>query len=369
MSPDEAEAQAALLVEPLAAAAADSDHEGGFPGREFDWLRAAGLLAAPVARSAGGADLGAPPHTLALLRTLQHLGRGNLAVGRLYEGHVNALQLVASYGTPLQQERWAADARQGHLFAVWNTEDRDGVRLEPLGGGRWRLGGGKTFASGAGHASRPLVTGARPDGGWQMVVLPADRATPGIDRAAWRPLGMRATASFRVDLGGIEVSDDDLLGPPGAYYGQPAFGGGAIRFVAVQLGGVEAVCDETRRFLRSLGRLDDPHQQVRVGEMIALLASGLNWLPPAAAQAALAAPGLVTFAAMMRAAVEPIALRVMVLAERCVGARGLLQPGPLERLHRDLTHYLRQAAPDATLPAVGCEELEREGRSGGLGRA
>ena len=43
----------------------------------------------------------------------------------------------------------------------------------------------------------------------------------------------------------------------------------------------------------------------------------------------------------------------LCMSERCVGARGLLQPEPFERLHRDLTHYLRQPAPDAVLADVG----------------
>ena len=34
-------------------------------------------------------------------------------------------------------------------------------------------------------------------------------------------------------------------------------------------------------------------------------------------------------------------LDMLQLAERCVGARSLLQPLPFERLHRDLTRYLR----------------------------
>ena len=56
---------------------------------------------------------------------------------------------------------------------------------------------------------------------------------------------MRATASFRADLTGLEIDDDDLVGAPNAYYQQPAFGGGAIRFAAVQLGGAEAVFEKT----------------------------------------------------------------------------------------------------------------------------
>ena len=200
--------------------------EGGFPAQEFDWLRAAGLLAAPLPEALGGQELAAPANTLALLSTLRHMGRGNLAVGRVYEGHANALQLAQRFGEATQVGRWAEDARAGRLFGVWNTEAQDGVRLEPLPAGRYRLHGSKTFGSGAGHVTRPLLTGALPDGGWQMLILRADEQLPRLDKSFWQPLGMRASASFRVDFTGLEVGAADLLGAPGAYYRQPWFSGG-----------------------------------------------------------------------------------------------------------------------------------------------
>ncbi|MBT9393530.1 acyl-CoA dehydrogenase family protein [Hymenobacter sp. NST-14] len=358
--PATAVARAAALAPRLLAQAPHSDHEGGFPTAEFNWLREAGLLAAPLAVEQGGSGLNEPTNTYELLSILAHLGRGNLAVGRVYEGHVNALQLLSRFGQPAQVARWAADARAGHLFGVWNTEAHDGVRLEPLPEGRYRLHGSKTFGSGAGHLTRPLLTAALPDGGWQMLILPADTQTPQYDASFWRPLGMRASASFRVDLTGLEIGPEELLGRPGDYYRQPWFSGGAIRFAAVQLGGAEAVFDETRRFLRELHRTDDPYQRQRLGQLSILVASGQHWLR-AAAQVAAHSPDadhLVAHANLVRSAIEDLCLRVLPLAERCVGARGLLRPEPFERLHRDLTHYLRQPAPDAALADAGRFALE-----------
>ncbi|TPG60213.1 acyl-CoA dehydrogenase family protein [Hymenobacter nivis] len=360
--------QAAEALAPrLFAQAAATDAEAVFPTQEFDWLRAAGLFTAALAPGLGGAGLGAPTATEELLTVLRHVGRGNLAVGRLYEGHTNALLLMQLFGTPAQAARWAADAATGLLFGVWNTEaPAHGVRLEALPGGRYRLHGAKTFASGAGYVARPLLTGALPDGqGWQMLVLPADAQPPVLDRSFWRPLGMRSTASHRADLTGLEIGPEDLLGPPNAYYRQPWFGGGASRFAAVQLGGAEAVYDETRRFLQALGRTDDPYQRQRLGQMALLIESGRQWLRGAAAHAILpndagapASPAAGAYANLVRTAIEQIGLAVLPLAERCVGARGLLQPEPFERLHRDLTHYLRQPAPDFVLADVGRFVLE-----------
>jgi len=350
--------RAAALVDALRVDAVETDREGAFPDHSISLLKQAGLLAAPVPAAAGGESLGDVDHSLELLQTLAQVGRGNLVVGRLYEGHVNALQLVERYGDAAQRRRWQADAVAGGLFAVWNTEAADGVKLHGDGSGAYRLAGAKTFASGCGKVDRALVTAARDDGGWQMTIVDCAAYAPREDRQFWKPLGMRATASFRADFSGVRIDAGDLLGQPGDFYAEPAFSGGAIRFAAVQQGGIEAVFDETRRFLAGLGRTDDPHQRMRLGEMAMRVESGRLWLGGAAAAASTPAR-LVAYANLMRSAIEDSALVVMRLAERSVGARGLLRPEPFERLHRDLTHYLRQPAPDAVLVHAGADVLAR----------
>ncbi|MGI4874967.1 MAG: acyl-CoA dehydrogenase family protein [Janthinobacterium lividum] len=364
-TPADAVAAANSLAPRLFAQAPASDEVGGFPTQEIQWLRETGLLTAVLPARLGGAGLGEPAATDSLLQVLYHIGRGNLAVGRLFEGHVNALLLIRCFGSSTQLARYAADAHAGHFFGVWNTENpADGVRLETYGAG-YRLRGAKTFASGAGHLTRPVLTGALPNKqGWQLLVLDATAQPPTLDPSFWRPLGMRATASFRADMTGLQVGASDLLGRPNDYYRAPWFGGGASRFAAVQLGGAAAVLNETRRFLRRLGRTDDPYQRQRLGELLALHETGQRWLRGAAATAALPATAsevlstarldaIGAYVGLLRGTVENSCLRTLQLAERCVGARGLLQPEPFERLHRDLTHYLRQPAPDAVLADAG----------------
>ncbi len=279
--------QAAAIAARCHASAAAIDVDGAFPTREFGWLAEAGLLAAPLRRDLGGLGMGSEPGgTGPLLQLLKRIGRGNLAVGRLYEGHVNALLLIQAFGTPEQVEGYAADARAGLRFAVWNTEGADGIRFEPLGSGRWRMLGAKTFASGAGSVERPIVPGALPDGGWQMVVVASERAEEAvIDADSWHPLGMRASASTRVDYPGVELEPGDLLGGAGDYRREPAFSGGAIRFAAVQLGGAEALFEATRTHLRRTGRADDPYQKARLGEMAIAVEAGNLWLDGAARSA------------------------------------------------------------------------------------
>lgn len=355
-------ARAAALAPCLLENAASIDHEGAFPTEEFRWLAEAGLLNAEIVR--------AP--TLDLLQTLWHIGRGNLAVGRLYEGHVNALQLIDWVGTPQQKTRYFADANDGQLFAVWNTQAGNGVHFDS-DDNSWQMRGAKTFCSGAGSVTRPIVTGESP-AGWQMAVVKAERAQMEIDRSWWQPMGMKASASFAVEFDGTTIKSDDLLGAAGDYYRQPAFSGGAIRFCAVQLGGAAAIVEQTRRFLRDVGRADDAFQRARVGRMTMKVCSGWQWLADAARMwdelstnpldaGDVAASRMVAFAAMMRLATEEICLETMQLCGQSVGARGLMKTEPFERLTRDLTIYLKQPHLDEIAGRVGKWALGSEARA------
>lgn len=348
--------------------AAERDAAGDFPASEIAALGEAGLLTAPLPRSVGGRGLGSEPGGgQPLLDLLRAVGRASLPVGRLFEGHVNALLLAATFARPDQLRRWAGEARAGKLFAVWNTEAADGVHIDPLGNGRLLLRGAKTFASGAGDVPRPMVTGRLPDGGWQMAILPLDRPhDERVDRRFWRPLGMHASSSHRIDLDGIEIGGDDLLGAPGDYHRPPWFTAGAVRFAAVQLGGAEAVMDVVRDDLTRRGRQGDPYQQQRAGEMAIALEGGRLWLQRAgdlwdralvAAGKGDAAEDLVIGGHMVRTAVAEAALLVLDHAERSIGLLGMNRPHPLERLIRDLRMYLRQPAPDQALAAVGAASL------------
>ena len=343
----------------------------GFPTEEFGWIADAGLLAAALPRELGGAGLHAGAGTmLPLLRLLKHVGRGSLPTGRIYEGHVNALQLIALFGSSAQLARAAEDVHDHRrIFGVWNAEETGGVRLAEAGAGRWRLEGSKLFCSGAGHVARPIVTGRLPGGGWQMCLVPMDRISPPMDYGWWQPVGMEATVSAAVDFTGIELGPEDLIGPPDAYYRDPWFNGGAIRFAAVQLGGAEALYDAARGSLQALGRTDHPAQRLRASQMAMAIESGNLWLQGAAAaweRPPEDAPAIATYAAMTRTAVEAISQDVIRETERTVGARGMMRPAPFGRLVRDLTMYLRQPAPDAVIERIGRHVLEEACRASAM---
>jgi alkylation response protein AidB-like acyl-CoA dehydrogenase len=356
------------ILSKISANASEIDQEGCFPETAFKLLADAGLLEITLP----GNELSYEQnHQVGVLTLLKSIGKASLPVGRIYEGHINALYLVHLFASQNQKDRWFKDVSLNQmLFGVWNTQDGEGVEIHSIGNGRYKLAGCKTFCSGANWINRPLVTGKlfSPDrSGWQMFIIPTEQVQSiKVDGSFWKPLGMRASASFRMDFTGIEISEDDLFGKPDAYYQQPHFTGGAIRFAAVQLGGAEAILQETLIFLKSMNRTDDLFQQARVAEMTYLIETGNLWLNQAGSNAEQwnktpeAINKTLAYSNMMRTVVEDICIRCMQLAERSVGSRGLMRPQAMERIHRDLTTYLRQPAPDATLTAIGAYVLNQD---------
>ncbi len=64
---------------------------------------------------------------------------------------------------------------------------------------------------------RPFVNGKLPDGSWQMCIVPMDEVRTRCDRDWRQPMGMRATASYKIDFSGVELGAEALIGQPGDY--------------------------------------------------------------------------------------------------------------------------------------------------------
>ena len=82
------------------ARAGDYDEDGAYPAADVASLREAGLLTAVLPSKCGGAELTG----VSLSDVLRSIGSGSLPLGRLFEGHVNALELVLRYGNAQQIE-------------------------------------------------------------------------------------------------------------------------------------------------------------------------------------------------------------------------------------------------------------------------
>ncbi len=350
------------LVPALDTEATVLDATPGFPDAAFASLRAQGAVAAPLPRDAGGLGLGTEPRAaLATLHLLRLLGRGSLSVGRVFEGHVNALRLAFRYGSPALREAVARDARDGHLFAIWVTEADAPVRLRRTAEGH-ELSGEKMFCSGACHVTRPLIT-AEPEAGRdpRMLIVPL-----GADRSTTPTLGglhgMRSAETGACDFTGIAVDVAMFVGEPGDYLRQPEFSAGAWRGIAVALGGVDRLVDELRAQLSERGRDANPAQLARIGEALIARETAAMWARRAALLAEGAIPAepddVANTVNLARIAAESAALDVIRLVQRGLGLAAFRQANPVERIFRDLATYLRQPAPDETL-AEGARHFTR----------
>jgi alkylation response protein AidB-like acyl-CoA dehydrogenase len=337
------------------------DDDGSFPEAAVADLHRLGLLLAPFPRRLGGSEFASGVEASRLLfPILRQIGAADLSLGRLYEGHVNAAGLVIRYGRPSQVEGLSAEAADGTLLGVWNTDGAEGLKLVSSGS-RWRLRGGKILCSGAGHIERPLVT-AKDEDERVFMVVPRLKRGERADLSSWTPLGMRASATGAVDFTDIVVEAEEIIGEAGAYQRQPAFSGGAWRFAAVQLGGMERLVDLLREHLVKTKRGGDPYQSARVGECVIAVESARLWVERAAilAEGGIADSDAVTaYVNLARIAVERAALELLALVHRSVGLAAFIRPHPIERISRDLATYLRQPAPDRALTSAAAWALEQ----------
>jgi len=213
-------------------------------GDRFDpvlWagLARAGILAAALPEALGGAGLG----LLEQCSVLEEIGRTVAPVPYLASIVLGA-GAIARFGTPDQQERWAAPAGRGELIltAALSEEDGDDPRTPtataerapanpptatagtgPTAGdpsaasaervaGRWLLTGTKTAVPAGQRAGLFLVPASTAAG---VAVFVVARDDPGEVVVQPQRL-VDGDVAGRLELTGVELADDRVLGSPAA---------------------------------------------------------------------------------------------------------------------------------------------------------
>ena len=338
------EAQARILRQ-IGARAGAADRGATTLAADLAALHDAGLLAALVAGAGVGGDTGTGA------RLLRRIGRASLPVGRIVEGHANALRLIQLYATSRQRAGFGAIAAQGGLFGVWGAEGREPVTFTLTGAETGVLTGAKMFCSGLELLSVAVVP-VKTDAGPLLLLVRADDSDR-ADRSAWNVSGMRATASGRYDLTGVAA---EVLGRPGDFLREPNFEGGIWRYCALHCGGLEALAEGVRAHLRERGQAGQPRQAERLARMILLAQTARLWVEAssgAVERAALLGGEVVTSSVtqvlLAREAVETACMEGIALAERAVGTAAFAASSDVDRIRRDLGFFLRQANLDGKL--------------------
>ncbi|MCG6112241.1 MAG: hypothetical protein MEQ74_08660 [Paracoccus sp.] len=294
-------------------------------------LRDSGLLAASQTLAHHPSD------PLQLVDALVCVGRADLSAGRLFEGHVNAVKLLHLHGGPLDA------VEQGLLHGIWGADGPDPVRLE-----NGILTGQKLFASGADVIDRVIVT-ARSDAGLHLLMFRRDQLQGRLFPEEWAMSGMQATASGRCDLNGLALADAISLGGADDYLTEPHFHGGVWRYAAVQLGAMQALTALTADQLCARGHQDAPLQAKRLHAMITATETARLWVAQAACRIERpdATAGDAQYSILARLRVADEAVTVLTIMDQALGVGSFATGHPAERIRRDLSVYLRQAAPDA----------------------
>jgi hypothetical protein len=172
----------------------------------------------------------------------------DLSVGRLSEGHVDALAILAEadmkpFDTSASYGVWAARSRRGGTSAV-----------RVLGG--WQLSGRKEFCSGTGVVDRALVT-ADTEEGSRLFDVAVGESVVSVHPDSWPAVGMADSVSETLDFGGPILREDQVVGPVDFYIERPGFWFGSSGVAACWYGGAVGLVDH---LVKSLAV--DPNEHV-----------------------------------------------------------------------------------------------------------
>lgn len=296
--------------------------------------------------TAGYADVWSGPFP-ALVDALVEVGRVDLCLARLVEGHADAVRILEQAGT----------APRPGVYGVWASRSAGtGVAAVDDGAG-WRLKGELRFASGVDVIDRALVPGWLDEETHLLFDVPADGVEP--DRETWLTGAMDASRSFTVRAD-LRCDPTDVVGPTNFYLHRPGFVVGGLAVAAVWAGGALSVLEQVssglRRFeasshqLRRLGLMEQACWQARTA-----LDATTRRLP------CLDGEPLVHETTAARTAVVTCCEQVIDEAARIVGPGGLAGDARLARTLADLAIFVRQHHVDLALEGFGRQALTSRG--------
>ena len=232
--------------EEIAPIAQEIEDEHRFPAEIFDQLGQLGMMGVPVAEEYGG--LGGDQLMYALV--CEELGRVSGSVGLSYAAHVSlATKPIEMFGTEAQKEEWLRPLAEGEYVGGWAlTEPGSGSDASDMDtmarteGDEYVLDGTKQFITNASEAGSVLVKavtepGAGYDGISTFIVDP--RNDDGFEvTTVWDKMGLNASTTCEIQLDGVRVPEDRLLGEEGEGWEQTkkTLDGGRISIAALSVG-------------------------------------------------------------------------------------------------------------------------------------
>ena len=285
----------------------------------------------------GELDLALPGggQTAARWAVLAHLGRRDLCLARLAEGHADATAILVEAGRA---------PRPAALYGVWASRSSGTGASVRRQSAEYHLSGTVRFCSGAGYLDRALVTAGFADSEGSLL-LDVDLKDPHVQPKpdSWPAIGMDASCSLEVAFDDLVVPEEAAVGPDGFYTRRCGFALGGAGVAAVWLGGAVGALDLVLAVWSS-GRSPDPHGLAHLGALHTQIAS-TDALLVLAAEVIDSEPAgdHELLVATCRSAAEKTARDVIDLVPRLVARPPLLGPPPRATLSRPAS--LRTPAP------------------------
>lgn len=284
--------------------------------------------------------------TLQRFSRLAQVAGHDLRVCKLFEGHTDALAIIAELDSPLPPI--------GSTWGMWAAEPPTArVRLR-RDGQRWRLEGRKAWCSGATVVSHGLLTAWDEQDRQQLVAV--EMAQPGVTVTddGWCAVGMAATGSVEVRFDGAQGI---AVGGPGDYLARPGFWHGGIGIAACWYGAAQRLAEALRVHC---GQRAEPHALAHLGTVDSALHSAACVLRECATQIDREPTADAQLLAQRaRACIEDTVEQVMRHVGRALGAGPYCKDRHFAQLMADLPVYVRQSHAERDLAALGLQIAEQ----------
>jgi hypothetical protein len=273
-------------------------------------------------------------NTLERWRALAAVAAIDLSLAKIYEGHTDAIAILAELD---------GGAAEG-LWGVWAAET-PGASVVLRNG---RVSGRKLWCSGAKTVDNAVMSVRTASGHPALVRISLHQDGITVCAGDWHAVGMAASESGVVNFDSARVK---VIGKSGDYLGRAGFWHGGAGIAAVWFGAAVAV---GRLLTKSLHKTDDAHAAAHLGAVDtalsgarALLLETADWID---ARPAADAAGR---ALRVRACVEDAAQQVLVRTARALGPAPLCNNAIHAQRCADLGVYLRQSHAERDLATLG----------------
>lgn len=279
--------------------------------------------------------------TLERWRALARVAGCDLGLAKLYEGHTDALAVLAECG--------AAQHAHDGIWGMWAAEPPDArAHIVARDGERVQLQGRKAWCSGALQINRALLTAWENDQP-QLVAVELSHPSQRIQAEQWQAVGMASTASVTVEF---DNSPGLAIGTPGQYLSRPGFWQGGAGIAACWYGAAEALAGYLREHCNK--PRPDPHADAHLGAVDAALYGARAALRECAAWIDQHPQDDASFEVRRtRAQIEQAVEQVIQHVGRALGATPFCRSSHFARLSADLPVYLHQSHAERDLAELG----------------